>query len=87
MYAFVIAVLSEIFRMLSRFSRVRFFVTLWTVTCQPPLSMGFSKQEYWSRLPCSLPGDLPNPGIKPGFPASQVDSLLLSHRGSLDLFR
>ena len=80
MYAFVIAVLSEIFRMLSRFSRVRFFVTLWTVTCQPPLSMGFSKQEYQSQLPCSLPGNLPNPGIKPGFPALQVDSLLLSHR-------
>ena len=38
---------------------------LWTVACQTPLSMGFSKQEYWSELPCPPPGDLPEPGIKP----------------------
>ena len=37
---------------------------LWTVACQTPLSMGFSRQEYWSGLPCRLLGDLPNPGIK-----------------------
>ena len=43
--------------------------------CSPPLSMGFSRQEYWSGLPCPSPGDLPNPGIKPGSPVSQVDSL------------
>ena len=50
--------------------------TLWTVTCQAPLFMGFSRQKYWSRLPFSSPGDLPNPGIKPGSPALQADSLL-----------
>ena len=42
------------------------FVTLWTVALQAPLSMGFSRQEYWSGLPCSSPGDLPNPGTEPG---------------------
>ena len=40
-------------------------VTLWTVACQAPLSMGFSRQEYWRGLPCPPPGDLPDPGIKP----------------------
>ena len=49
--------------MLSHFSRVRISVTLWTVTHQAPLCMGFSKQQYWSGLPCPPPGDLPNPGI------------------------
>ena len=39
--------------------------TLWTVAHQAPLSMGFSRQEYWSGLPCPLPGDLPDPGIEP----------------------
>ena len=43
--------------------------------CQAPLSMGFSKQEYWSGLPVPSPGDLPDPGIEPGFPALQADSL------------
>ena len=38
---------------------------LWTVACQAPLSKGFFRQEYWSRLPSPTPGDLPNPGIKP----------------------
>ena len=51
--------------MLSRFSRVRLFVTLWTVARQAFLSIGFSRQEYWSGLPCPPPGHLPNPGIKP----------------------
>ena len=50
---------------LSRFSRVQFFVTLWTVARQVPLSMEFSRQEYWSGLPCPPPGDLPKPGIEP----------------------
>ena len=50
--------------MLSRFSRVRLFATLWTVACQAPVSVGFPRQEYWSGLLCS-PGDLPNPGVKP----------------------
>ena len=51
--------------MLSCFSRVQLFATARTVACQAPLSMGFSRQEYWSRLPCPSPGDLPSPGIKP----------------------
>ena len=51
--------------MLSHFSRVQLFATLWTVAHQDPLSMGFSRQEYWSGLPCPPPGDLPNQGIKP----------------------
>ena len=45
------------------------FATLWTVVRQAPLSMGFSRQEYWSGLPCLPPGDLPDPGIKPASPA------------------
>ena len=51
--------------MQSHFSRVRLFVTLWTVACQVPLSMGFSRQEYWRGLPCPPSGDLPDPGIEP----------------------
>ena len=47
------------------FNRVLFFATLWTVAHQTPLSMGFSKQEYWSRLPCPSPGHLPHLGIEP----------------------
>ena len=46
-------------------SRVQLFVTPWTVAYQAPLSMGFSRQEYWSGLPLPSPGDLPNPGIEP----------------------
>ena len=42
---------------------------------QAPLSMGFSKQEYWSGLPCPPPGDLPNPGIRSGSPALEADAL------------
>ena len=56
-------------------SGVRLFATPRTVAYQAPLSMGFSRQEYWSGLPCSSPGDLPDPGIKPGSPALQTDSL------------
>ena len=51
-------------RMLSHFSHVQLFVTLWTVTCQAPLSMGFSRQVYWNGLPRSPPGDLRDPGIE-----------------------
>ena len=50
---------------LSHFSHVRLFMTLWTIARQAPLSMGFSRQEYWSGLPCPPPGDLPDPGIEP----------------------
>ena len=51
--------------MLLCFSHVRLFATPWTVACQTPLSMGFSRQEYWSGLLCPPPGDLPDPGIEP----------------------
>ena len=50
-------------------------VILWTVAHQAPLSVGFSRQDYWSGLPFSSPGDLLNPGIKPGSPAMQAKSL------------
>ena len=56
-------------------SRVRPFATPWTVTYQAPPTMGFSRQEYWSEFPFSSPGDFPNPGIEPGSPASQADTL------------
>ena len=61
--------------MLSRFSCDQLFATLWTVAHQAPLSMGFSRQEYWSGLPCPPPGDLPNRGSEPASPALQVNSL------------
>ena len=48
----------------SCFSRIQLFATPWTLARQPPLSMEFSRQEYWSGLPCPPPGNLPNPGIK-----------------------
>ena len=54
---------------LSCFSRVRIFAAPRTTAPQAPLSMGFSRQEYWSRLLRSPPGDRPHPGIKPGFAA------------------
>ena len=66
--------------MLSHFSRVPVFATLWTVAQQAPLFMGSSRQKYWSGLLCPPPGGLLNPGIKPvSFmsPAWQADSLLL----------
>ena len=50
---------------LSSFSHSRLFVTLWTIVCQAPLSMGFSRQEYWSGLPFPPPGHLPEPRIEP----------------------
>ena len=66
------------------FSRVD-SVAPWTVARQAPLSMGFSRQEYWSGVPFSSPRGLPSPGIEPmslASPVLQADSLLLSHRGS-----
>ena len=71
--------------MLSQFSRVQPFATLWTAACQASLSMGFPWQEYWSLLPCSPPGDLLDPGMEPvslKSPALHADSLLLSNQGS-----
>ena len=56
-------------------SGVQLFETLWTVVCQAPLSMGFPRQEYWSGFPFPSQGDFPNPGIEPGSPALQADSL------------
>ena len=67
---------------LTCFSNVWLCVILRTAVCQAPLSMEFSRQEYWSGLRFPYPGDLPNPGIKPRFPALQADSLQLSHQGS-----
>ena len=58
--------------MLSSFSCVWLFVTLWTVAGQAPLSIGFSMQEYWSGLLCPPPGNLPNPEIKPASIKSSV---------------
>ena len=55
---------------------MRLFATPWAVAHQAPPSMGFSRQEYWSVLPFPSPGDLPDPGIEPGPPALQADSLL-----------
>ena len=62
-------------------------VTPWSAARQAPLSMGFSRQEYWSGLPCPPPGDLPDPGIEPRSPAAvallcPADSFLLRQRGS-----
>ena len=56
-------------------SRVGLFATSWTVLYQASLSMGFSRQEYWSELPFPSPGDLPDPGIEPGSPALEADAL------------
>ena len=81
------SVYSEIFPKYSSFYELVFcilcqlFANLWTVA--PRLSMGFSRQEYWSGLPCPSPGDLSDPGIEPGPPASQADSLPLSHQRNL----
>ena len=60
-------------------------MTPWTVACQDPLSMKFSRQEYWSGQPFPSPGDFPDLRIKPGSPVApelQMDSLSLSHHGS-----
>ena len=61
----VVGELNEHACVLSGFSRVWLFVTPWTVAHQAPLSMGFSKQDYWSGLACPPPGGLPDPGIEP----------------------
>ena len=69
-------------------SRVWLFVTPQTVVCQAPLSMGFSRQEYWSGLPFPSPGDPPNPGIKPtslAFPALAGGFFHHCHLGSPDV--
>ena len=68
--------------MLSRFSLVQPFETLWAVTDQAPLSMGFSRQEYWSGLPFPSPEDLPDPGDELWSPALRQILYQLSHKGS-----
>ena len=71
--------------MLSRLSCVQLYVTPWTIARQAPLSLGFSRQEYWSGVPFPSPGDLPDPGMEstsPAVPVWQADSLSLSHQGS-----
>ena len=71
--------------MLSRFSCVWLFVTTWTVACQAPLSMEFSRLGYWSGLPCPPPGDLPDPGLEPvslASPALQAGSFPTEPPGS-----
>ena len=66
-------------------SRVQLLVTSWTVAYKAPLSMGFSRQEYWSRLSFPSPGDLPDPGIEPGFPALEADALTSEPPGKLKI--
>ena len=66
-------------------SRVRLFATPWTIAHQVPLSMGFSRQEYWSGLPFPSPGNIPDPEIEPGSPALQAD--VLPSEGWLHQFR
>ena len=56
-------------------SFIQLFATPWTIAHQTPLSMGFSRQKYWSGLPCPPPGDLPDPRVESGSPALQADSL------------
>ena len=56
-------------------SHVQLFATPWTVAHQDPLSMGFSRQEYWSGVPFPSPGDLPTAGIEPGSPTFRADAL------------
>ena len=67
--------------MLTRVSHVQLFEILWTVACQAPLSMGFSRLGHWSELPCPPLGDLPNPGIEP----VSLMSLALAPLGKPDI--
>ena len=75
--------LTKMFVCAQSLSSVQLFATQRTIACQAPLSMEFSSQEYWSGLP--FPGHLPDPGIEPGSPTLQADSLPLSHQGSPSL--
>ena len=71
--------------MLTHFSPISLFATLWTIAGEVPLFIGFSRQEYWSEVPCPPPGALPDLEIEPLSPVApelQADSLLLSHWGS-----
>ena len=68
-------------KLVKSLSRVQLFETLWTVAHQAPLSMGFSRQEYWNGLPFPSPGDLPDPGTEPRSPALQADALTSENDG------
>ena len=70
-FSFAIIFVSQV----KSLSPVRLFVTPWTIACQVPPFMGFSRQEYWSGFPFPSSGDLPKPGVKHGSPALQADSL------------
>ena len=70
LYTYILSSLDFLLFVLSHFSRVWLFVTLWTTAHQAPLSLRFSRQEYWSGLTCPPPGYLLNPGIEPASPAS-----------------
>ena len=78
----IIVRLTNTYMVLLRFNRVLLSLTPQTVACQSPLSMGFSRPEYWSRLPFPSPRDLSDPGIETASPAWQADSVSLSHLGS-----
>ena len=68
--------------LLSNFRHILLFLTLWTVSHQAPMSMGFSRQEYWSGFSHHPPGDLPGPGVKQASrvaPALEANYLLLNH--------
>ena len=71
---------------LSPLSHVWCFLTLWTIASQALLTMGFSRQEYWSELPFPSPGHLPEPEIESAPPSRQTDSLPPTHQGSCTLF-
>ena len=64
-------------------SRVRLFATPWTIAYQASPSMGFSRREYWSGLPFPSPGDLPDPGIEPGSPTLEADTLTSEPPGKI----
>ena len=81
----IITLTATVWCMLSRFSHVQLFVTLWTVTCQAPLSMGFSRRDHWSGLPCLLQGIFPTQGSNLSLLwllQWQADSFPLNHQGS-----
>ena len=67
-------------------SHVQLFATLWTVDYQAPPSMEFSRQEYWTGLPFPSPGDLPDPGIKPGSPSLEADALTFEPPGRNSIY-
>ena len=71
---------------LSHFSRVGLCATLWTIARQAPLSIGYCTQKHWSGLPCPLPGDLPDPGIKPACLPGTLDCSY-SFRSSLIIWQ